>query len=62
MASLWPRSSAPNPGQELKDTNLNQKLYLHRLGDPQEKDTLIYERPDHKDWGFGGTVTDDGSL
>jgi prolyl oligopeptidase len=55
----YSRYAAPTPGQELKDTNLNQKLYLHRLGDPQEKDTLIYERPDHPKWGFGASVTED---
>ncbi len=37
-----------------------QKLYYHRLGTPQAQDILIYERPDEPDWGFGGTVTDDG--
>ncbi len=40
--------------------NYYQKLYYHRLGTAQEQDLLVYERRDHKDWGFGGTVTDDG--
>ncbi|MCA9253151.1 MAG: S9 family peptidase, partial [Phycisphaerales bacterium] len=31
-----------------------------RLGTPQSADELVYERPDHKDWGFSGGVTDDG--
>lgn len=56
----YSRYAAPAPGQELKDTNLNQKLYLHRLGEPQEKDQLIYERPDHPKWGFGAGLTEDG--
>lgn len=56
----YSRYAAPAPGQELKDTNLNQKLYLHRLGDAQEKDQLIYERPDHPKWGFGAGLTEDG--
>ena len=55
----YSRYPAPAEGQKLKDTNLNQKLYFHRLGDPQEKDTLIYERLDHPKWGFGAGVTDD---
>ena len=25
-------------------------------------DVLIYDRPDHKEWGFGGHVTDDGNY
>src|SRR4029079_504951 len=36
------------------------KLYYHALGEPQSADRLVYERPDHKEWGFQGTVTDDG--
>jgi prolyl oligopeptidase len=40
--------------------NYFQKLYFHKLGTPQEEDILVYERPDRKDWGFGGSVTDDG--
>jgi prolyl oligopeptidase len=55
----YSRYAAPVPGQELKDTNLDQKLYYHRLGDPQEQDQLIYERPDHPKWGFGAGITDD---
>jgi prolyl oligopeptidase len=55
----YSRYAAPTPGQELKDTNLNQKLYFHRLGDAQEKDRLIYERPDQPKWGFGAGLTED---
>src|SRR5262249_36778031 len=36
------------------------KLYYHQLGAPQSDDKLIYQRQDHKDWNFGGEVTDDG--
>src|SRR6185503_7299753 len=44
----------------LKGTNYFQKLYYHKLGTPQSEDVLIYERPDQKDWLFGGSVTEDG--
>jgi prolyl oligopeptidase len=44
----------------LRDSNYYQKLYYHKLGTPQSDDTLIYKRDDHKEWGFGGYVTDDG--
>jgi len=47
-------------GATLRDTNYFQKLYYHRLGTPQADDKLIYERPDNKELGFGGFVTDDG--
>ena len=57
---FYSRYDAPPEGKQFTGTNYYQKLYYHRLGDPQEKDELIYHRPDHKEWGFGGYVTDDG--
>jgi len=59
---FYSRYDEPKPGQQLKGVNYFQKLYFHRLGAPQSEDPLIYERPDHKDWGFGGQVTDDGNY
>ena len=47
-------------GTALRDTNYFQKLYYHSLGTPQSEDKLIYERPDNKELGFIGQVTDDG--
>ncbi len=55
----YSRYDAPRD-QELKGTNYFQKLFFHKIGTPQEKDALIYERKDHKDWLFNGSVTDDG--
>ncbi|MER3413651.1 MAG: S9 family peptidase [Armatimonadota bacterium] len=49
-------------GKALAEANYYHKLYYHRLGDPQSKDTLVYHRPDHKEWGFDGKVTDDGRF
>lgn len=49
-------------GDTLKATNYFQKVYYHQLGLPQTEDTLVYERPDQKDWLFGGAVTDDGNY
>jgi len=54
-------SRYPAPvGNALRSVVLNQKLYYHRLGTPQARDRLVYQRPDHPDWGFGGGVTEDG--
>jgi prolyl oligopeptidase len=39
-----------------------QKLCYHRLGDPVEKDRVIYERPDDPDLGFAGEVSYDGRF
>ena len=50
----------PKPGQALRDANRSPQLCLHRLGDPQSSDTLVYERPDQPQWMFGPGVTDDG--
>ena len=47
-------------GDSLKGTNYFQKLYYHKLGTSQAEDTLVYERPDQKDWLFDGRVTEDG--
>lgn len=49
-------------GDTLKATNYFQKVYYHKLGTPQTEDVLVYERPDQKDWLFGGSVTDDGNY
>jgi prolyl oligopeptidase len=47
-------------GAALREANYFQKLYYHRLGTQQAEDKLIYERPDNKEMGFAGNVTDDG--
>jgi len=56
----YSRYEAPKPGTTLQGQNYFQKLYYHKLGTPQSKDVLVYSRQDHKDWGFGGDVTEDG--
>ena len=56
-------SRFPEPeGNELTAQNLNNKLYYHRLGTPQEQDVLVYERPDQPEWRFFPQVTDDGEY
>jgi prolyl oligopeptidase len=57
---FYSRYDEPKEGTALTVANYNQKMFYHRLGAPQAEDTLIYQRPDHKDWGLGGGVTDDG--
>jgi len=56
----YSRYDAPKPGDALKGVNKFQKLYFHKVGAYQSTDELVYERPDKPDWGFGGSVTDDG--
>lgn len=57
---FYSRYDEPKAGDTLKGKNEFQKLYFHKIGTPQSADTLVYERKDHGDWGFGGSVTDDG--
>jgi len=56
----YSRYDAPKEGQALQQANYYQKLYYHRLNTPQAEDVLVYERPDQKEWGFGGMATEDG--
>lgn len=44
----------------LEAGNYHNKLFYHRIGGTQIDDTLIYERPDEKEWMFYGDVTEDG--
>ena len=57
---FYSRYDEPNEKTKLEDINYYQKLYYHRLGTSQSEDTLIYHRPDQKEWGFSGDVTEDG--
>ena len=58
----YSRYDEPNEQTKLEDVNYYQKLYYHRLGTEQAEDTLIYHRPDQKEWGFDGSVTEDGKY
>jgi prolyl oligopeptidase len=59
-AFYYSRYDEPQEGEAYEDANYYQKVYLHEVGMPQSEDRLIYERPDHKDWGFGAGVSEDG--
>lgn len=54
------RYDAPVPGQAFQSTNLNQKIFFHRLGDPQDRDELVHADAEHPEWGYQTVVTDDG--
>ncbi len=57
---FYSRYDEPNQATQFQDTNYFQKLFYHRLRTPQSEDILIYHRPDEKEWGFSGSVTEDG--
>jgi len=52
----------PEKGQELTARNANQKIFYHKLGDPQEKDKLIYEDKEHPFRYQGVDITEDGKY
>jgi prolyl oligopeptidase len=56
----YSRYDEPAPEAPTERALYFQKLYYHRLGTSQSEDVLVYERPDEKEWGFGGQVSDDG--
>ncbi len=59
---FYSRYDAPDEAGMLASVNYFQKLYFHKIGTPQSADVLVYDRPDEKEWGFGGEVTDDGKY
>ena len=57
---FYSRYDEPDEKNKLEDVNYFQKLYYHKIGTDQAEDILIYHRPDQKEWGFNGQVTEDG--
>jgi prolyl oligopeptidase len=56
----YSRYDAPAAGAELSGVNRFQKLYFHKIGDKQEQDRLVFERPDDGEVGSMGRVSHDG--
>ena len=56
----YSRYDEPTSENQYKGANYNQKLYYHRTGTLQMEDKLIYARPDHPEWGFSASVSEDG--
>lgn len=50
----------PGEDETYEAVNQNQKVMYHQLSTNQSEDVLVYERPDHPDWGFDPTISDDG--
>lgn len=57
---FYGRFDEPAAGAAFQSTNLNQKVFYHRIGTPQSQDVLVYKRPDEPTWGFGLKVSEDG--
>jgi prolyl oligopeptidase len=51
----------PQPGTvPAGDENYSARVYFHKLGDAQDKDTLVMESPDRKEVTWGASITLDG--
>ncbi len=53
---------APKKGEELSKANSGQKIYYHKMGEPQAKDVLTYSDPENPKRYLGAQVTDDESF
>jgi prolyl oligopeptidase len=50
----------PPPGEVFKAPVTTRSLRFHRLGERQDEDAVLFERPDEPMWRFTGRVTGDG--
>lgn len=56
---FYSRYPTPAKGTELSAASKFQKVYYHKLGDPQEKDVLVWENKDNGDLYVGLGVTEE---
>jgi len=53
----------PAPGSvPAEDENNYSRVYLHTIGTVQEADSLVYELPERKEWGFSPWIADDAAY
>ncbi|MCA9038560.1 MAG: prolyl oligopeptidase family serine peptidase, partial [Planctomycetaceae bacterium] len=57
---FYARYPKPEEDAAFQSLNMNMKVYYHRVGTQQSSDVLVYERPDHPEWGFQNAVSEDG--
>ena len=62
LGFFYSRYDKPSSDGEFTGVNYFQKLYYHKIGTSQDADILVYHRPDEKEWGFGGAVTEDNQY
>ncbi|MHC1776434.1 MAG: prolyl oligopeptidase family protein [Lentimicrobium sp.] len=55
----YSRYDKPAAGGELSSKNEFKKVYYHKIGDPQDKDHLVYENKNAPLRGYGAQTTDD---
>jgi prolyl oligopeptidase len=52
----------PVKGEELSKLNSGQKIYFHRIGEPQEKDQLIYSNPTMPQRMYGASLDENRKV
>ncbi len=57
---FYSRYKEPEKDAAFQSLNMNMKVWYHRVGTRQADDVLVYERPDHPEWGFQTSVSEDG--
>src|SRR5579862_6843342 len=57
---FYSRYDEPKMGAEFQASTRDNKVFYHRIGAPQGDDVLVYKRPDHPDWDFSASVSEDG--
>lgn len=56
---FYSRYPKPEEGSELSVSNINKKLYYHKLGTPQSEDEIFYENPEHPERNLYAETTED---
>ncbi|MHC4601050.1 MAG: prolyl oligopeptidase family serine peptidase [Planctomycetota bacterium] len=56
------RFDEPEPGATAQEAEEHHKVCYHRVGSPQDRDVLVYQRPDRPLWGFYATASEDGRF
>jgi prolyl oligopeptidase len=59
---FYVRFPEPKKGEKFQGLVFDAKLCFHVVGTAQDKDVIVYERPDHKEWGFAAHVSEDGQY
>ena len=57
---FYSRFPEPKEDETFQQLNLNQAIYFHQLGTPQDRDRQVYATPDRPRLNHVGLTTDDG--
>jgi len=59
---IYNRYKEPAAGESLKASDEAPQVCIHRVGNPQGEDTVIFEMPGQKEWSYGAGYTDSGQF